>query len=163
MRLKLFSMAPEARSKSARVNVERMAHSPRKHYTDQPSGLISVLQTRGERTVLHVQGGGFVTSEMVEQTMARLSPSEVAPQKTQPTDILVDLREVAGYDHECLRYANRWLTYIERLGVQRVALVANSSVLRTASSMAAKATAIDLRMFDAELAASKWLDHSLSC
>ena len=118
-----------------------------KHYTQEPSR----LQTSSPETALiEVRGGGFVTRQMVHETLD-------AWRAAQPSGILVDLREVAGYEAGVASLAHRWLLDAHRSGVRRVACIASSSVLRTLSHVASSRAQVDLRVFEDELAARSWL------
>jgi hypothetical protein len=119
---------------------------PVKHYTQQPSRLLS----RPETTLIEVRGGGFVTRQMVHETLDAWG-------RTLPSGILVDLREVAGYEAGCARLAHRWLLDAHRSGVQRIACIASSSVLRTVSRVASSEACVELRIFEDEPAARSWL------
>ncbi|MCX4243206.1 SpoIIAA family protein [Paraliomyxa miuraensis] len=124
--------------------------APPIHYTQQPSKLAASLGT----ACIRVHGGGFVTREMLEQTAddlrreLRASPS---------SGLLVDLREVAGYETSCLAPALQFLREAAGLGLRRIALVASSSVLRTASRVASQGVLVELRTFDHEPSAAQWL------
>jgi hypothetical protein len=118
-----------------------------KHYTQLPSQ----LQTSSPQTALiEVRGGGFVTRQMVHDTLDTWSG-------TLPSSILVDLREVAGYESGCATLAHRWLLHAHRSGVRRIACVASSSVLRTVTRVASSETCVDLRVFEDEPTARTWL------
>lgn len=120
------------------------------HYTQQPSQLLS---TSG-KSYTRVHGGGFVTREMLEQALDDLRRT---PQQQRPGAILVDLREVAGYEASCLRPAHQFLHEAVSLGVSRIAVVASSSVMRTASQVAAHRLTVELRTFEHEPSAKRWL------
>ena len=68
-----------------------------------------------------------------------------------------DLREVAGYEAACLRSAHQFLREARSLGLTRIALVASSSVMRTASRLAASSLPVELRTFEHEPSAARWL------
>lgn len=121
------------------------------HYTDAPSG----LSTTTADAYTRVQGGGFVTREMLEQTLDGLRPS---PGRERLGAILIDLREVAGYEASCLRPARQFLADAASLGVDRIALVASSSVMRWASRLAAGPLPIELETFEHEPSAKQWLE-----
>jgi hypothetical protein len=119
-----------------------------KHYTQQPSELRSSAESR----VLQVRGGGFVTRQMVKETILGWQDDAL------PSGVLVDLREVAGYESGCATMAHRWLLGAHRHGVQRIAFVASSSVLRTATKLVSSAAAVDLQIFDDDVTARRWLE-----
>lgn len=124
--------------------------APLTHYTEQPSR----LSASSAAAYLRVLGGGFVTREMLEQTLEDLR-REV--HRDQAAAVLVDLREVAGYETSCLLPARQFLREAVHLGVRRIALVAESSVMRTASRLAAQEVAVELRTFEHEPSAVQWL------
>ncbi len=120
------------------------------HYTDSPSR----LSATSDHAITRVHGGGFVTCEMLEQTIA-----DVRHAATRPGGMLVDLRDVAGYEASCLRPARQFLRDAPSLGVARIALIASSSVLRTATRLAASSAGVELRTFEHEPHAQQWLDR----
>lgn len=101
---------------------------------------------------MRVHGGGFVTRAMLEQAI-----NGVLAEPASSSSILVDLREVAGYEAACLRPAHDFLRQAASKGLTRIALVASSSVMRTASRMAASAVSVELRTFAHEPTAKRWL------
>jgi hypothetical protein len=118
-----------------------------KHYTQQPSE----LQTSSPETALiEVRGGGFVTRQMVHETLDRWKG-------VLPSSILVDLREVAGYESGCAALAHRWLLDAHQSGVQRIACIASSSVLRTLGRVASSRATVALQVFEDEPTARSWL------
>lgn len=119
-----------------------------KHYTQQPSQLRT---SSPETALVEVRGGGFVTRQMVHETLDEWRSGAL------PSSILVDLREVAGYESGCAALAHRWLLEAHRAGVQRIAFVASSSVLRTVTRVASSRAAVDLRVFEDEPTARSWL------
>lgn len=125
--------------------------APKRHYTDMPSALSGALSGCGG--VLVVQGGGFLTPQMVEETLPLASAAQ---------SILIDLREVSGYDAGCVRRADDWISMARRLGVRRIAFVASSLVLRIAAQMVARRAGIDMRAFEDEAEARRWLGEAMS-
>ncbi|MEM9460977.1 MAG: STAS/SEC14 domain-containing protein [Myxococcota bacterium] len=123
---------------------------PSLHYTQEPSRLCAT----SDASYTRVRGGGFVTREMLEQALDDLRRT---PQTQRPGAMLVDLREVAGYEASCLRPAQQFLHEAVSLGVSRIALVAPSSVMRTASQVAAHPLPVELRTFEHEPSAQRWL------
>jgi hypothetical protein len=118
-----------------------------KHYTQQPSQLRTSSR---EPAILEVRGGGFVTRQMVHETLDGWDGP-------LPSGILIDLREVAGYESGCATLAHRWLLGAHRNGVRRVACIASSSVLRTVTRVASSGAEVDLRVFEDESTARSWL------
>lgn len=130
-----------------------MPHSrPQQHYTEQPSELTASTCPEDDGGVLHLRGGGFVTREMVDAALRAWERGDAAG-----LDVLVDLRDVAGYDSGCVHLAAQWLHDAHRRGVRRIAFLASSSVLRTATRLAAERSRVDLRTFEHEPAARAWL------
>lgn len=71
--------------------------------------------------------------------------------------MLIDLSEVAGYESACLRPAKQFLQEAASLGLTRIALVASSTVMRTATRLAASSVPVELRTFEHEPHAASWL------
>jgi hypothetical protein len=124
----------------------------RKHYTQEESVLRTFTRTDPSRPVLHVHGGGFVTRKMLARTLLSL-PNE----DFRPREILVDLRDVAGYERDVVRMANEWLRTAHDHGVRRIAFVASSAVVRTAMRLASEHAGVTLRTFTDQEAARAWL------
>lgn len=89
-----------------------------------------------------------------------VAPGERASdaQTRVPPRILVDLRNVSGYEAACVAVAQGWLSRASTLGVERIAFVANSSVVRTAAEVVARHVRAPLHTFSAVEAAGAWLD-----
>ena len=102
--------------------------------------------------MLHVHGGGFVTKDMVARTLRSFPGDEFAPR-----EILVDLRDVAGYETDVVRLADEWLRNAHRQGVRKIAFVANSAVVRTATQLASERAGVTLRTFADDADAAAWL------
>jgi hypothetical protein len=122
----------------------------RTHYTEEPSRLC----TAPSGAFIRVHGGGFVTRAMLEQAVEELRASV---REARLGDLLVDLRAVAGYDTACLLAVRQFLREAPAIGVQRIAVVAASSVLRTASRLAASSVTVELRVFEHDRSALQWL------
>jgi hypothetical protein len=123
--------------------------APIRHYTQEPSQL---APRRALGAALEIHGGGFVTREMLFRTLSQWTYRNEAPQ-----EILVDLRDVSGYEDGCARMAAEWLRRAHRLGVRKIAFVASSTVLRIATRLAATNSYVRLRTFEHERAARMWL------
>ncbi|MCA9686869.1 MAG: STAS/SEC14 domain-containing protein, partial [Myxococcales bacterium] len=65
--------------------------------------------------------------------------------------------DMAGYGPGTPTLARECLTFAQRAGVRRVALVVTSSVLRTAVQMMASHIDLELRCFLGETEALRWL------
>jgi hypothetical protein len=122
----------------------------RTHYTEEPSRLC----TAPGAAFIRVHGGGFVTRDMLEQVVEEL---RAGPREARLGGLLVDLRAVAGYETACLLPVRQFLREAPTIGVQRIAVVATSSVLRTASRLAAHRVVVELRTFEHERGALQWL------
>lgn len=124
---------------------------PERHFTDLPSGL--AIEVRGR--VLCVEGAGFVTRPLAEESLKPfLSPGPV------PDSVLVDLRNVSGYEADCTQLAQSMLAQARGFGVRRIALVANSSILRTAAKVIAQHMHAPLQTFESHEGAQSWLEDS---
>lgn len=104
--------------------------------------------------VLHVEGVGFVTRAMTEEALA---PFLLGNEDTLGR-VLVDLRDVSGYEAECVEIARHWLRRAQTLGIERIAFVANSSVVRTATEVVARHLGAPLRTFATPEGAQHWLE-----
>lgn len=124
-----------------------------KHYTEEPSR----LSTTRMAAFIRVHGGGFVTRDMLDGTVDELRQGF---RDTRHAALLVDLRAVAGYESACLLGARQFLREAPTLGVSRIAVLATSSVLRTASRLAAHTVVVELRTFEHERTALQWLHPS---
>ena len=121
-----------------------------KHYTEEPSR----LTLSRSAAFVRVHGGGFVTREMLDATVEELRTGAA---EARLDAVLVDLRMVAGYETACLLPVRQFLREAPTLGVRRIAVVATSSVLRTASRLAAHKVEVELRTFEQERTALQWL------
>lgn len=125
---------------------------PKKHYTDLDSQLSTIEDV--ETYVLCIRGSGFVTREMVGATVQKIVGAG------DHDGVLVDLRDVAGYEQGCAHIAQQWLLDPNRGGIRRVAFVASSSVLRTATHLVSDRFGVALRTFDDTDGARCWLAAS---
>lgn len=127
------------------------------HYSQQRSAVNSTLElgTGGSVDVLRVRFQGFIDvaelGERLEGILDRL-------QRETPTGLMCDLRPVAGYGPGTPALAREGLSLARRVGVRRVALVVNSSVVRTAAQLLARNLRLELRCFFGEAEALRWLD-----
>ena len=123
------------------------------HYSQQMPRL-ETAQGQGPRTgrpLMHVRGYGFITVTMVREALANWPAG-------QPSAVLIDLRDVAGYEAGCGRLARQWLH--DTAGSHcRIALVASSSVLRVAVSLFDIRGSNELRHFGHVSNALDWLDR----
>lgn len=121
-----------------------------RHYTRTPSAMRMACDVADAS--VRVLGGGFVTRDMVGATLDHWRGEDGGPQA-----VLVDLRDVAGYESGFATIAADLLEGVAQCGVQRVAIVASSAVLRTAARVAAPRSGVHVRCFDDDLAAKLWL------
>ncbi len=122
------------------------------HYTEEPPRLF----TTPGAAYAHVHGSGFVTREMLDHTIDELRRA-TRDGLVRHGAVLVDLRAVVGYESACLLTARQFLREAASLGLQRIALVATSSVMHTAMRLAAHSATIELRTFHHDVAAIQWL------
>lgn len=127
------------------------------HYSQQRSAVNSTLELGigGGADVLRVRFQGFIDvaelGERLEAILERL-------RRETPNGLLCDLRPVAGYGPGTPTMARDGLVLARRVGVRRVALVVNSSVVRTAAQVLARNLRLELRCFFGEAEALRWLD-----
>lgn len=127
------------------------------HYSQQRSAVNSTLELGigGGADVLRVRFQGFIDvaelGERLEAILERL-------RRETPNGLLCDLRPVAGYGPGTPTMARDGLVLARRVGVRRVALVVNSSVVRTAAQVLARDLRLELRCFFGEAEALRWLD-----
>jgi hypothetical protein len=127
------------------------------HYSQQRSAVNSTLELGigGGADVLRVRFQGFIDvaelGERLEAILDRL-------RRETPNGLLCDLRPVAGYGPGTPVLARDGLALARKVGVRRVALVVNSSVVRTAALMLARNLRLELRCFFGEAEALRWLD-----
>jgi len=121
---------------------------PDRHFTDLPSA----LDVRAHEHMLRVEGAGFVTPSMIDEALAPFDGGNDLPPR-----ILVDLRNVSGYEAACVESARRLLGRANAQGTERIAFVANSSVVRTATEVVARHLQAPLRTFNAAAQAEAWI------
>lgn len=127
------------------------------HYSQQRSEVNSTLELGigGGADVLRVRLQGFIdVTELGERLEALLE----RVRRETPSGLLCDLRPVTGYGPGTPALARDGLGLARRVGVRRVALVVNSSVVRTAAQMLARNLRLELRCFLGEAEALRWLD-----
>ena len=128
------------------------------HYSQQQTAVTSHV----EEGLLRARLQGFITTPILKQALARIDEAE--PDSSGDGDArqvrgaLLDLSEVSGYGSGTPTLAHRWLSQAEAKGLERVALVANSSVLRTAVKVVGSGTKVDLRCFASTSAALSWVE-----
>jgi hypothetical protein len=123
-----------------------------KHYTQMPSELKTSCDVR--TNFVQVRGGGFLTQDMVGATLDQWRVGDA-----MPSEVLVDLRDVAGYESGCAEIAHQFLESAKQHGVRRIAFVATSAVLRTAAKLVLGGSGVRVRFFADELAAKVWLER----
>lgn len=122
------------------------------HYTDQPSRLEAHKDL--SNGVMLFEGGGIVTEAMVDQAFSRVKN---AP--TTPPHVLIDLRNVAGYDANAVTRAEHLLAGVVAAGVRRIAFVADSPLLHTTAQVLSSGTSAAVRGFHHEPTARAWLQR----
>jgi len=122
-----------------------------KHYTQLPSQLETSCDV--DASFVQVRGGGFLTQDMVGATLDQWRAGA-----EMPAEVLVDLRDVAGYESGCAEMAHQFLESAKQHGVRRIAFVATSAVLRTAAKLVLSGSGVRVRFFGDEIAAKRWLD-----
>ncbi len=127
---------------------------PDRHFTDLPPA----LRSRVHDGVLRVEGVGFVTRAMAEDAFAPLARGSGLEQR-----IMIDLRNVSGYEAACVELAREWLSHAQAYGVERIAFVAYSSVVRTATEVVARHLRAPLKTFDTVDAAHAWVTEARVC
>jgi hypothetical protein len=122
-----------------------------RHYTRTPSAMRMACDVADASA--QVLGGGFVTRDMVGATL-----DHWRGEAGGPATVLVDLRDVAGYESGFATIAADLIEGVAACGVRRVAIVASSAVLRsTAARIAAPRLGVHVRCFDNDRAAKRWL------
>lgn len=126
-----------------------------RHYTQTPSAMRVACDIVDAS--VRVLGGGFVTRDMIGATLDHWRDGQTAP-----AGVLVDLRDVAGYESGFAAIAAELLEGVRDCGVRRVAFLASSGVLRTAARAVAEKLDPDrgvrVACFADERAAKRWLD-----
>jgi hypothetical protein len=125
------------------------------HYSQVNSAVVSSFERgQGDSDVLRVHLQGYMDVGTLDDRIGELI--ERIEQQT-PGGILCDLRAVAGYGPGTQALAREWLLIARRAGISRVAIVATSSVLRTAALLLARDLNLELRCFFGEAEALRWL------
>ena len=119
------------------------------HYTQEPSQIEA--HDEAEAEVLRLRGGGFVTDAMVVEAFREMRDRPARP------NLLIDIRDVAGWDSRAVARAARLLHKAPELGVQRIAFLATSAAVDLATRVASTQTGVPLRTFDHEHSARSWL------
>src|SRR5690606_33880566 len=98
------------------------------HYSQQTSELNSTLElgNSGGADVLRVRMQGFIDAAELDE---RLQVILDRLRRERPSGLLCDLRPVTGYGPGTPALARDGLALARRVGVRRVALIVNSSVV----------------------------------
>ena len=107
--------------------------SPKQHYTQLTPHVHTRVHRHDDGSVFEIRGGGIVSPAMIERTLGQWDAG------CAPSNLLVDLRDVVGYEAGSIRVADQWLDRAPDQGVQKVALLASSTVLATAAQLASRA------------------------
>jgi len=129
---------------------------PERHFTDLPSGFAIEVRDR----VLCVEGAGFVTRPMAEEALSPFLSGGSVSGSVLPDSVLVDLRNVSGYEAACAEVAQSMLSQARGIGFRRIAFVANSSILRNAAEVIAQHLHAPLHTFASHEGAQSWLQGS---
>jgi hypothetical protein len=126
------------------------------HYSEMHSAFESSFERggHGDPDVVRVHLQGYMDVGMLEDRIGELLERI---ETHTPSGILCDLRAVAGYGHGTQLLAREWLMIAQQAGIRRVAVVASSSVLRTAALLLARNLRLELRCFLGETEALRWL------
>lgn len=126
------------------------------HYSQVRSAVESSFQPGPghDSDVLRVNLQGFMDANMLDERIGELAKR--IEQRT-PAGVLCDLRAVAGYGPGTQTLAREWLMLARRAGIRRFAVVASSSVLRTAALLLSRDLDCELRCFLGETEALRWL------
>lgn len=126
------------------------------HYSQLHSDVLSTVEPGyGNADLLRLQLQGFIDEPMLRE---RLGDLLVRIENHAPDAVLCDLRTVFGYGPGTSALAREWFMLARRAGVRRVAVVATSSVLRTAALVLARSLDLELRCFLGETEALRWLN-----
>jgi hypothetical protein len=126
------------------------------HYSELHSAFESSFERgHGNNDVLRMHLQGYMDVGMLDDRIDELIDRI---ERHTPIGILCDLRAVAGYGPGTETLAREWLTIVQRSGIRRVAIVATSSVLRTAALLLARDVRLELRCFVGEKEALLWLE-----
>lgn len=123
------------------------------HYTQQPSRVTT--QTNTAATVMYARLQGLITGPMLT---SELEGWDARYGERLPSALLLDLRDVAGYGPGSPSIARRWLMESEARGVDKIAFIAGSSVVRTIVRVISPDVKAQLRCFLSETAAIEWLE-----
>ncbi len=144
---------PESGTVRARPN----AHPAPMHYTQQPSRVTS--ETNTAASVLYARMQGLISGPMLRE---ELRGWDERYGERLPAALLLDLRDVAGYGPGTPSAARKWLLGAEERGVERIAFVASSSVIRTIVRVVSPDVNVSLRCFLSDQAAIDWLEGRFS-
>lgn len=125
------------------------------HYSQQEPG----FENTQEDGLLRVKGTGLLSVGLLQEALA--SWNEAYPDGIPPR-FLFCLTDVAGYGPGCGTLARDWLRRAHRLGVRKIAFVGSSAVFRTAMRLISGGVRVEMRMFESEPRARRWLAGDLS-
>ena len=130
------------------------------HYSQLQSRVSSTVNhgQESEPTIAELRMQGFISAAMLDARLRdAFSEFEDPGRASDVQGILCDLRAVSGYGSRTPTLARRWLGLAAEAGVRRVALIAASSVLRTAIQVISSDLKVELRCFVSEHEAHLWL------
>ncbi len=126
------------------------------HYSQLPADIVE--HKDGPDAPLELRAQGFLTAEITGACIQRLHDRAKSPTSGAGLDdaVLIDLRDAVGYESQVPGMVAAWFGAAHLLGVRRIAMVANSSVLRTAlATLSGGPTPV--RCFPTHTAALRWL------
>ncbi|PRQ07936.1 STAS/SEC14 domain-containing protein [Enhygromyxa salina] len=125
------------------------------HYSQLRSDVTSTVEPGcGNADLLRLQLQGFIDVGMLSE---RLGDLIQRIEHHAPDAVLCDLRTASGYGPGTPALAREWFMLACRAGIRRVALVATSSVLRTAALALSHNLNLELCCFLGEAQALAWL------
>jgi hypothetical protein len=125
------------------------------HYSQQEPG----FENTKEDGLLRVKGRGLLSVGLLH---GAIDSWKAAYPDEMPPKVLFCLKDVAGYGPGCGTLARDWLRRANRFGVRKIAFVGSSSVFRTAMRLISNGVRVEMRMFENEQRARRWLGGDLS-
>ena len=123
--------------------------TPSMHYSQQNATIRSTRTGHTECTKL----SGFITAPILTKQFSSWDDSWETP----PKSMLIDLQQVTGYGPGTVILVRSRLRKAQRDGVQSIALIAVSSVLKTAAHVLSQHLHINLQCFERRSTGEHWL------
>ncbi|MFV8753394.1 STAS/SEC14 domain-containing protein [Nannocystaceae bacterium ST9] len=126
------------------------------HFSQLSSSVDSTYEggLEPDRAILRIEMQGFIDVAMLRERVESLVHQL---DHEPPAGVLLDLLGVSGYGQGTRTLAREWLLRVQAAGVRRVALVAGSSVLRTAVAVISGGLHMQLCCFTSVELATRWL------